>query len=77
MYEESSPIGWPRCISSYHFSIVIEKDHIGRLQSREVFRKRVRPEEMGVLGVANANVTRHAFGEAFAGKDAKCAGHVR
>ena len=39
--------------------------------------ERVRPESVWVFGVSNADVARHAFGEAFASEYTESTCHVR
>jgi hypothetical protein len=76
MNEEASSVGRPAHVSANGIAIVVDKDHVGCLQSGKMLAERVCPESVRVLGITDGYVARHALSVPLPGKDPEGSSHV-
>jgi hypothetical protein len=70
VYKEACRVCRSAGISAHDDAVIVDQDHVGCLQGREVLAERIRPEGVWMLRVSDAYVSGHALGEAFPRKDA-------
>ena len=76
MNQKARGVGRPAPVAADDRAVVVQQDHVRRLQQAKMACKWVRPEPVRVLRVSYRDVPRHALREALSRKDAEGACHV-